>query len=90
MPITFDVNYYKGDGSFSHKYSETWERTDWYCPKCGERKVWHDTSGGDYYVGEMHLCMGCHSSFYLPSLHEVNVNDKQTTQRCHEIQKVLE
>ena len=57
------TNHYKA----GHSYRETWTTTDYHCPGCGEKKVWRDTSGGDYYVGEQHICVGCGLSFHMPN-----------------------
>ena len=45
---------------------ERWRATKLHCPGCGQQAVWHDTGGGDYYVGEQHICIACRSYFYLP------------------------
>lgn len=37
-----------------------------FCPKCGRQGVWHDTSSGDFYVGEQYICSGCEYSFHMP------------------------
>lgn len=70
MTVKFTVNYFQQrEGqprTFSHSYDETWEKTNYHCPCCGNTEVWHDTSGGDYYVGEEHLCLACKACFYLP------------------------
>jgi hypothetical protein len=50
----------------SHQYHEAWEPEDLFCPKCGQKQVWRCDSGGDYYVGDQHICTACRSSFYLP------------------------
>lgn len=64
----FDVQYFKGDGrELSHVYSEIWKKTDYFCPGCGKREVWHAAGGGDYYVGEQHICIACAHEFYLPN-----------------------
>jgi len=63
--IVFNVNYYKGK-KFSHKYREAWQLTKYHCPHCGKQRVWQETSGGDYYVGDEHICTNCSHSFYLP------------------------
>jgi hypothetical protein len=69
--VEFVVDYYKtkdGERTFSHRYTEWWELTEFFCPSCGEKHgVWRDTSGGDYYVGEEYLCIWCEAVFYLPS-----------------------
>lgn len=83
--ITFDVMYYgqrQGEPrKFSHSYKETWEKTPLYCPHCGKRNVWHETSGGDYYVGETFLCGDCTAHFYLPTWPEPRPTDEQDKQR---------
>lgn len=70
MQKTFDVLYYKQlpgrDREFSHKYIEPWEKTGYFCPRCGTQEVWFRNDGGDYYVGEQHICTNCKCSFYLP------------------------
>jgi hypothetical protein len=44
-----------------------WIKTEWFCPLCGKPHVWkEDTGGGDYYVGEHHICVVCGAGFYLP------------------------
>ena len=74
MAIPITVKYEAG-----HSYREVWEKTEYFCPECGKRNVWHDTSGGDYYVGEEHLCVECESSFHLPimAFQSKNKQDKQ-------------
>ena len=86
MPFTkkFDVLYYKdprGKGKeFSHKYSEPWELTDYFCPNCGKKGVWFRNDSGDYYVGEQYICIECEHTFYLPD-GVSKANDEQDTQR---------
>ena len=88
MKKRFDVLYYKslpGKGeTFSHKYTETWETTRFFCPKCGERGVWFRNDGGDYYIGEQYICIFCKSTFYLPD-GVINISDKQDTQRLEQL-----
>ncbi len=51
-----------------HSYDETWKLdADMFCPHCGKRGVWIEQGPGDYYVGEMHVCMECRWMFHLPS-----------------------
>lgn len=80
MPVTFKVDYFDRHGKISHSYNEIWERTDYYCPHCGHKEVWHDTSGGDFYLGEDYQCLACTANFHLPSgayPREDNEQDKQ-------------
>ena len=42
-------------------------KTALFCPNCGDREVWRNADGGDYYVGEQYLCVACKHSFYLPN-----------------------
>jgi hypothetical protein len=71
----FTVKYGAG-----HSYQESWETTEYFCPNCGRRDVWHETSGGDYYVGELHLCRSCKHGFHLPNGTQP-ANDWQDRQR---------
>lgn len=72
---TFDVLYYKSENNgrgpgyeFSHKYSETWDLTELYCPHCGKQEVWEEQGGGDYYVGVDYACTACAHIFNMPTL----------------------
>ena len=39
---------------------------DMYCPNCGAAGIWMENChGGDYYVGEPHLCTTCNVSFTI-------------------------
>lgn len=74
---TFDVLYYKAQNNGrgpgyepSHKYSETWQLTELYCPHCGKQEVWQRDGSGDYYVGTSYACVACRHFFHLPSLDE--------------------
>ena len=44
---------------------EEWERTDLFCPFCGEHSVVREPGEGDYYVGPAHRCTACDSDFHL-------------------------
>lgn len=66
LSVTFDVRYEAG-----HSDTETWERdADLFCPHCGEKSVWVEQGGGDYYVGAQHLCLACRWTFHMPALSE--------------------
>lgn len=70
MKKSFDVMYYSNrlnEGRrFSHQYTEPWEKKDYYCPRCGKQEVWFRNDGGDYYVGEQHICTACKGGFHIP------------------------
>lgn len=59
MRAHFEVDY------GPHQIEEWWEDTDLHCPRCGEKKVWHENCEGDFYVGEMYLCIACGGSFTI-------------------------
>jgi predicted RNA-binding Zn-ribbon protein involved in translation (DUF1610 family) len=64
--ITFTNHYRAG-----HSYDERWATTDYHCPACGEKKVWENQSGGDYYVGTQLICTACSFSFYMPAAKQI-------------------
>lgn len=70
MEKAFDVLYFnntRDEGKQLHsRYREPWKKSDLYCPRCGKQEVWFCNDGGDYYVGEQHICINCKSGFYLP------------------------
>ncbi len=78
---TFDVFYYNspenGKKEFSHKYTEKWKETDYFCPRCGSETVWVCDDEGDYYVGEQHLCVEGGHTFYLPQIDKA-INEQDT------------
>jgi hypothetical protein len=80
----FEVNYFN-NGAWSHKYDETWEETEYFCPCCGKKAVWHEDDPGDYYVGEQFLCIACGASFYLPNGAEPSQNNEQDRQRLERL-----
>ena len=51
-----------------HSIRSEWVPSKVYCPNCGKQKVYAETSGGDYYVGEDYVCVACESRFNLPDL----------------------
>lgn len=84
MEKTFEVSYYRkqpsGKKELSHKYTETWEKTGYYCANCGERKVWARAEG-DMYVGPQHMCVSCAHFFYLPDGVFDTCHENQDSQR---------
>lgn len=87
--VTFEVMYSKADNNgrgpgrvFSHKYSETWERTLMYCPNCGKQGVWREDSAGDYYLGEGYACLVCENLWTMQRVHS---RCEQDNQRLHEL-----
>lgn len=86
---TFDVNYFKstqplggGERVWSHKYTETWAVSDFYCPTCGKKEVWTEEGPADYDAGSKSVCAACGATHYLdrsgPSDSE---QDKQRLER---------
>lgn len=74
----------------SHKTKSSYERTDFYCPNCGERKVWCETGEGDYYIGVPFLCVGCDNLFYIPTGPcKVGVKDCANSQILNQIKETL-
>lgn len=62
--VTFDVHYYHAGrtgpkGTLSHSYTETWSETKQFCPECGAQKVWVEDGIGDYYHGNLCMCLAC-------------------------------
>ena len=70
---------------FSHAYTETWNPTTFYCPRCGRLAVWSEEGGGDFYLGASYLCIHCGCDFYCPSCH--TASDEQTLQRLAHLRK---
>lgn len=77
MPEVTFTNHYKA----GHSYQETWTDTEIHCPSCGKKAVWRDTSGGDYYVGEQHICIACAFSFCMPNCNHIDERDDNDMQR---------
>lgn len=77
---TFQVKYFNG-GKYSHEYTESWEKTELFCPACGKREVHEEQSGGDYYVGTWFLCAACGAGFHLPTEPEPHPMSEQDQQR---------
>lgn len=78
MPEVSFTNHYKA----GHSYRETWTTTDLHCPGCGKKAVWRETGGGDYYVGERHICASCSFLFHMPNgdrieREPIDYNDQQ-------------
>lgn len=56
------LNEYPG----SHHYWDEYEKTEYFCAKCGKQEVWESTGPGDYYVGNEALCTACgHGCHYM-------------------------
>ena len=81
---TFRVDYYqrvKGVRSHSHSYVETWEPRAMHCPHCGKDEVWCDAGGGDYYVGNQHMCAACGAAWTIQGPYPPGPSDDQGLQR---------
>lgn len=74
------IRYYakapKGEREVIQK--EQWEDTNYFCPNCGQKTVWHQYDEGDYYVGEDHICISCGKMFTLQN--EMNMSEERTPQ----------
>lgn len=53
--------------SSSIEYSIEVEKTKYYCPNCGKKKVYEQTGEGDFYEGTSLHCIECKFSFSMPS-----------------------
>lgn len=85
----FQVKYFDGKGNLSHEYTEHFEYDDsLFCPNCAARAVWVDQSGGDFYVGENHVCIECGTVFCLPIIRCAS-DDEQDRQRVEGIKRGL-
>lgn len=76
---TFQVKYFN-NGKYSHEYTESWDKTELFCPACGKQDVHVDTGAADYYAGEYHLCAACGAGFHFsctPEPHPINEQDRQ-------------
>lgn len=51
-----------------HSYDFIYEKSNLYCPVCGEQAIWEEQGNGDYYEGVNYSCVNCDASFTLPSL----------------------
>ena|ERR1043166_6425191 len=78
--VRMHVNYYSA-GIRTHGHDESCEKLALYCPNCGEKQVWHEMSEGDYYVGELYLCISCRHGFYLPVGVRSELDNEQGKQR---------
>ena len=87
MTVSLSVKYEAG-----HSYNEQWEKSDYFCPRCGAGdSEWFQAScGGDYYVGETHLCLKCEAHFYLPTDPRAQPENWQDKQRLEAIRAVLD
>lgn len=80
MSIDFDVKYQAG-----HSCSESWEKSDYFCPGCGAKNTYVCISGEDYYAGPQYLCLSCKCDFYLGS-GVYPADDLQNRQRIEALQ----
>ena len=67
-----------------HKHTEKWEKTEYYCPTCGNKNVWHELDAEDYYVGENFMCSVCSACFTFQD--GMNSSGEATPQRLKSIQ----
>jgi predicted RNA-binding Zn-ribbon protein involved in translation (DUF1610 family) len=63
--IRFDVVYFC-NGTESHRYSEEWTKTPFFCMSCGKKSVWKGDE--DYETGASYICGLCgfhHTANYI-------------------------
>lgn len=66
------LNEYPG----SHHYWCEFEKTNYFCPECGQQEVWQEQTEGDYYLGEQWLCASCSLKWTMQGLSKVtSIND---------------
>lgn len=71
--------------SGSHHYDKTFEKSDYFCPRCGKKELWICQDGGDYYVGETYYCLACDGQSYLDGVGPVR--DKAYLRLIDQIRK---
>lgn len=49
--------------SAGHTYKHIYEKTNYFCPYCGNKGVWKDTD--DFDDSPKHICIKCEQPFYL-------------------------
>src|SRR4051794_24848386 len=71
--VTFNIVYMPYGGVEARTKTETWIKSDFYCPKCGKQTVWEEDTkfGGDYYEGENKVCTSCEALFTMPTLRSI-------------------
>ena len=75
---TLTVRYYNREGTQTHSYVESWDKTDYHCPHCGGKSVWVEDGYGDYHLGPRFLCHSCGGCFFMPEPADPeNAQDKQ-------------
>jgi predicted RNA-binding Zn-ribbon protein involved in translation (DUF1610 family) len=81
--ITFEVIYHRQPENYS--VQETWTKTEYYCPRCGEQKVYVSDLYGNYYSGRSHICGGCSGFFNFNGVQNPDPEDREDKQRFAEI-----
>jgi len=66
----------------SHSSEEEYEKTEFYCFRCGKKGVWEGVCPGDYYLGQTWMCEYCGEDFTMqPGSH----NNWQSQQRKEQL-----
>jgi DNA-directed RNA polymerase subunit RPC12/RpoP len=60
VEIVRQIRHFRQDGSH---WIEAYERTEYFCPKCGKQGLWVATHE-DYYIGKIGVCEHCWSYCY--------------------------
>jgi hypothetical protein len=48
-----------------HTTEHSYEKSEFFCPACGEHGVWEEHGEGDYYYGQMFICVKCEVNFTI-------------------------
>ena len=59
----------------NHHYIEEYNRSDYFCPKCGRTELWKEEGSGDCSLGSGYLCLKCKLHFYLVDNHGLSDKD---------------
>lgn len=59
---------------------EDYEKSNFYCPLCGQKEVWRQEGMGDYYNGSDYICIYCGGQSLLdgcyPGPNQINYMNK--------------
>ena len=61
------------DYSPIYELTTTLEQTELFCPLCGNKDVWVETTSHDYYMGSEYYCLKCDSKHNLDSSNKLDI-----------------